>query len=233
MLNFSVWDSLLRQYVDDQGRVDYGAWQNEQPDALTPWLAELASFDLQTQPDTDFQLAFWVNAYNACAISDVLSRYPIDSIRPRILGVPNWPAFLWFFLKPTYVVAKRRLSLNQIEHNILRRDFAEPRIHFALVCASVGCPLLRAGAYWPEQVRQQLEEDASRFINNPEKVHYEPETNTLHCSQILKWYRDDFCRVAPSAPDYIRRYLKTDFSTEPLPQIRYLPYDWSLNQRKS
>jgi hypothetical protein len=93
----------------------------------------------------------------------------------------------------------------------LRKKFNEPRIHFALVCASLGCPLLRKEAYYGETVRNQLEDDAMRFINNPDKVRYEASTQTLYCSKIFKWYKKDFLQVAASIPDYIRGYLKDDF----------------------
>jgi DNA-directed RNA polymerase alpha subunit len=107
----------------------------------------------------------------------------------------------------------------------------EPRIHFAIACASIGCPLLRNTAYEAEYVRQQLQEDADRFINNPNKVRYDAQENVLYCSKILKWYRKDFLSVAPSIPQYVGAYLKQSLTaTTP---IVYLDYDWSLNQRIS
>ncbi len=233
MIDFSAWDTLLRRYVDDQGRVDYHAWQTEQPQALNTWLAGLAELELSAEADRPRQLAFWLNIYNACTIATVLQRYPLDSIQPQILGQPNWLAFVWFFVRPAHRIARRLLSLNQIEHGILRQQFADPRTHFALVCASLGCPLLRRGAYWPEQVDAQLDEDSRRFINNPEKVRYDSLTHTLSCSKIFQWYRADFLKIAPSIPEYIRAYRETGEFIRYAPQIAYLPYDWSLNQRKS
>jgi hypothetical protein len=230
MINFTTWDKLLRQYVDSQGRVDYLAWKAESPQALNQWLADIEPQDIQSKSNPDEQLALWINLYNAFTIASVLERYPIASIQPKILGIPNWIAFLWFFLRPSHKLASRRYSLNQIEHKILRREFDEPRIHFALVCASIGCPLLRNGAYWPESVRSQLEEDAIRFINNPEKVRYDSQSQALYCSKIFKWYRSDFLKVAPSIPEYIRSYLKTDVTIGSNTPVVYLKYDWSLNR---
>ncbi|HEY9632724.1 MAG TPA: DUF547 domain-containing protein [Coleofasciculaceae cyanobacterium] len=231
MINFATWDNLLSQYVDSQGRVNYQAWKGESSQSLNQWLAELEEMDIHSMSHPDEQLALWINLYNAFTIASILEHYPIASIQPKLFGVPNWIAFLWFFYRPTHKVAGRYYSLNHIEHNILRREFDEPRLHFALVCASIGCPLLRNGAYWSKSVRTQLEEDAIRFINNPDKVCYDSQTQTLYCSKIFKWYRKDFLKVTPSVPDYIRSYLKSDFPIGSNTPIAYLDYDWALNQQ--
>jgi hypothetical protein len=233
MIDFAPWDALLCQYVDEQGRVDYLAWKREQPQALAEWLSNLKQLHFEPDSRSDEQLALWINLYNAFTISTILERYPIDSIRPQILGIPNWLGFLWFFMRPAYQISGQRYSLAQIENKMLRDQFKEPQIHFAIVCASIGCPLLRKGAYWPNQVHNQLDEDARRFINNPDKVRYDSQTSTLYCSQIFKWYRKDFLKVAPSVPEYIRSYLKTDLPLTSSTAIAYLYYDWSLNQRIS
>ncbi len=233
MIDFEPWDRLLHQYVDQQGRVDYAAWKKEQPQAITDWLSSQKNLAFKSNSDSLEQLALWINLYNAFTISTILERYPIESIRPRILGIPNWLAFLWFFQRRAYSIFGESYSLAEIENSILRDKLQEPRIHFAIVCASVGCPLLRSGAYFPEQVSQQLDEDVRRFINNPEKVRYDMESKTLYCNKILKWYRQDFLKVAPSIPEYIRSYLKTDYHLNASTRISYLHYDWSLNQRIS
>jgi hypothetical protein len=231
MINFTAWDELLNQYVDSQGRVNYRAWKAESSQALNQWLADIEEVDIRSMSHPDERLALWINLYNACTIASILERYPISSIQPKIFGIPNWIGFAWFFYRPAHKVAGRYYSLNHIEHQILRREFDEPRIHFALVCASIGCPLLRNGAYWAESVRVQLEDDAIRFINNPDKVRYDSQTQTLYCSKIFKWYRSDFLKVAPSIPDYIRPYLKSDSAIASSIPIAYLNYDWSLNQQ--
>ncbi len=233
MINFTIWDGLLRQYVDSQGRVDYGAWKRQQPQALPNWFATLERLELDSELTRDQQLALWINLYNAFTISTVLERYPIASIRPLVFGMPNWLAFLWFFQRRVYRFANRTYSLAQIENQSLRDRLQDPRIHFAIVCASIGCPLLRNEAYMPEQVTQQLEEDAARFIQNPDKVRYDSQTGTLYCSKIFKWYRRDFLAVSPSIPEYISAYLNTDFALSAATPIRYLDYSWSLNQRTS
>ncbi|BCL37985.1 DUF547 domain-containing protein [Nostoc sp. MS1] len=232
MIDFEIWDQLLRQYVDAQGRVNYQAWKTEQPHALNQWLQHYQNRQIESNLNNLEQLALWINLYNAFTISTILERYPLDSILPRFLGIPNWLGFLWFFQRKAYYIFGEHYSLGQIEHQILRDKLQEPRIHFAIVCASVGCPLLRAGAYFPKQVIQQLDEDASRFINNPEKVRYDFSTQTLYCNKIIKWYRQDFLKVAPSLPEYIATYLKIDVNLISTTPIFYLNYDWSLNQGK-
>lgn len=233
MLNFAPWDALLRQYVDEQGRVDYSRWKSEQPQAIQQWLKDLEKQTDLADLNADEQLALWINLYNAFTISAILERYPVESILPQIVGIPNWLAFLWFFFRPAYQFAGQRYSLSQIEHRILRRELKEPRIHFALVCASIGCPLLRNRAYEPAIIQQQLEDDAIRFINNPEKVRYDFQTEILYCSKIFKWYRKDFLQESSSVPEYIKAYLKTDAPITSKTPISYLHYDWNLNQRIS
>ncbi|MBD0269459.1 MAG: DUF547 domain-containing protein [Cyanobacteria bacterium Co-bin8] len=228
MINVSPWDEMLQTYVNLQGRVDYRRWQAESASWLEDWLASLSSFD-PAALDRQEGLALLLNLYNALTVQQVLKRYPIASIQPTWLGIPNWIAFWRFFTRSIYTLNGQQLSLNQIEHGLLRQQYSEPRIHFALVCASTGCPLLRNRAYRADQVEQQLEEDAQRFIQNPQKVRYEAAEQTLYCSKIFKWYRQDFLRVAPSVPDYIQLYLPAA-GLSGATTVKYLPYDWSLNQ---
>ena len=229
MLDFTPWNTLLQTYVDDQGRVDYARWQQQALPELDTWLT--------SQPNTlqglapDEALALLINLYNALTIRQVLKRYPIDSILPKVLGLPNWLTFWQFFSRSLYPLDDQSVSLNYLEHDLLRPQFKEPRIHFALVCASVGCPILRNEAYWPDIVEAQLDTDAHRFIHNPAKVRYDPDAGVLYCSKIFKWYGDDFLRIAPSVPDYIGTYLNLSPPPSALTEVRYLPYDWSLNRQ--
>lgn len=231
VLDFSPWNQMLEDYVNDQGEVDYARWRDKAAGDLDRWLDTLKRLDLSAHT-TDSALAFLLNLYNALTVQQVLKKYPISSIRPRILGIPNWLVFLRFFTRPVYRLRGQALSLNAIEHNILRQRFREPRIHFALVCASVGCPLLRPEAYAPTRVSMQLEDDGDRFVNNPDKVRYDANRHILWCSKIFKWYGSDFLTAAESIPGYIRRYWRGPEFPDTA-EIRYLPYDWSLNQRTS
>ena len=229
---FQPWDELLRRYVDERGLVNYRAWKQQSVLKLTDWLQELSLID-PAQLSPDEQIALWLNLYNALTIASVLKRYPTESILPKFMGIPNWLAFIAFFARPVYVINQRRYSLSNIEHDILRAKFNEPRIHFALVCASIGCPLLRNEAYTGDRLQTQLHDDATRFINNPDKVYYLPEEQTLYCSKIFKWYKKDFLEVSSSIPEYIQTYWASDISLNASTPIKYLDYDWSLNQRIS
>jgi len=226
-LNFKPWDYLLHKYVNNLGQVDYQGWKMENPTTLPQWLTQLTQIDLCTL-ELEQLLAFWLNLYNALTILQVLDRYPFDSVFPKILGIPNLIAFVAFFQRSLWSSAGHRYSLNQIEHRILRPQFNDPRIHFALVCASVGCPRLRPEAHRPDKVKQQLSEDTHRFINDPTKVRYLPEQNCLYVSAIFRWYRQDFAKVTPYWWEYIGLYLNVSLSDAV--SIRYLPYDWNLNK---
>ncbi|MEG3839579.1 DUF547 domain-containing protein [Microcoleus sp. herbarium14] len=232
-IDFTMWDKLLQRYVDGGGRVNYRRWKAEEADVLSKWLGTLADVDVAAVTDADARLALWLNAYNAIAISQVLEVYPIASIRPKVLGIPNWLAFLDFFTRSNSIIGGKKYSLNQIEHAILRPEFAEARIHFALVCASVGCPLLRRGAYFPSGVRAQLEADASRFIHNPDKVRYDAGKKTLYLSKIFQWYGEDFVKAAGSVAGYAGGYLGPEAAVNDEWAIVFLPYDWNLNQVES
>lgn len=230
MLNFAPWDQLLHRYVDAQGRVNYQAWKAESVKELRDWLQQMSLVDPR-QLYLNQQLALWLNLYNALVILQVLERYPIESIRPKLLGIPNWLGFFRFFQRPIYTLNGQAYGLNLIEHGILRQQFNDPRIHFALVCAAIGCPLLRQQAYLPDIVQAQLEDDAKRFITNPDKVRYDTSTQTLYCSKIFKWYGEDFLEVVDSIPQYIAPYLGLALADST--PIHYLSYDWRLNQRIS
>jgi hypothetical protein len=237
VLDFQPWNQWLQQYVDEQGRVDYAAWKQTSEQDLSRWLEVMSQQEVTLAGDDraplNQSLALWLNLYNALVIQQVLQQYPMPSIRPRLWGIPNWIAFLRFFSRPIYQFNHKPLSLNAIEHGILRPEFNEPRIHFALVCAAIGCPLLRNEAYAPERVQAQLEEDATRFMNNPTKVNYDESMNILYCSQIFKWYRQDFLKTRSSIPAYVQTYYAKPVTLTDSTPIRYLPYDWGLNQRTS
>ena len=208
--------------------MDYCSWQQRDRFTLSQWLAGQTA---RTEGRQE-HLAHWINLYNAFTIQAVLAAYPIASIRPTVMGLPNWIAFLRFFQRPAHQLAGENYSLSRIENEMLRQQ-GDPRIHFAIVCASVGCPLLRNRAYRAEHVEQQLNDDMNRFIHNPEKVHFDRTRNILFCSRIFQWYRADFLQLSPSLPSYILPQLQAGLSPDPEPRLVFLPYDWSLNQRMS
>jgi len=230
LIDFTPWDHMLRTYVKN-GQVDYAQWQMKSKQTLTQWLSSLQATDI-SQLERSAAIAFLINLYNALTIEQIIQKDPIESVRPKILGVPNMASFLLFFSKNVYTLNGQQVSLNNIEHDILRDRYQEPRIHFALVCASESCPQLRSSAYRPDQLEQQLTEDVHQFINNPAKMRYDEKNRTLYCSKIFKWYESDFVAQAGSVLDYIQPYLSQQKIAADT-KIEYLPYDWSLNQRTS
>ena len=206
-----AWDQLLQAHVNAAGQVDYVAFQQDSA-RLQAYLQQLSQQPPQAAWPRPARLTYWINAYNAFTIQLILEHYPLASIRE--LEQP-WD-------QPFISLGGTSYSLNDIEHRILRRRFDEPRIHFAVNCASVSCPPLLNRAYRPGKLEQQLEQQARRFINDPAY-------NRLaqrKISAIFDWYGEDFTRKG-SLISYLNRY-----TSKPLPegsQFEFLAYDWNLN----
>ncbi|MEM6345598.1 MAG: DUF547 domain-containing protein [Bacteroidota bacterium] len=224
-VSHDVWDQLLKKHLV-AGNVDYKGFLQDR-DRLQMYLDLLA----QNPPNPRHwsvpeRLAYWINAYNAFTVALVLQYYPLDSIKklgPR-LQVPfiNSAWDLRFF-----EIGGIKMTLNIIEHQILRRHFEEPRIHFAINCASFSCPRLRDEAYLGDEMERQLEEQAYEFVNDPHKNRISASAAKL--SQIFQWYEKDFVKKH-SLREYINQYAQQAYKTDS-PQT-YIPYDWSLNEVK-
>ncbi|MDX1623511.1 MAG: DUF547 domain-containing protein [Gemmatimonadota bacterium] len=229
-----AWDdyaSVLDRYVDD-GRVDYGRWKAERPSAWARLLAWLEAADPAAWP-IDRRRAFWINAYNIRVIAGVLERYPIESVREvgllggRIRG---------FFSREEHPVAGEERTLDEIEKEILLEPpLFDPRIHWALVCASKGCPELRPEPYRAGKLDMQLDFQARTYLNGPAGHRLDRGRRTLHLTRIFDWYDDDFEDAAGSVREYAARYLTgaaAKAARDPDWEIEYLEYDWSLNDRR-
>jgi hypothetical protein len=214
-------NDVLQSHVKD-GFVNYPAIQSD-----PRFAAYLAQFDrvnpttLSTERD---RLAFWINAYNACAIQGILDGY---SPKPYI----GWYRY---FKSRTYGIGGVQLNLSDIEHEILRKQFHEPRIHFAIVCASSSCPRLPSWAYNATQLDQQLDQAARAFINDPTRNRFDRRQRIAYLSKIFDWFEDDFSTSAGSVLKFVARYVDdADLASDLAPpgafQIVYLEYDWSLN----
>jgi hypothetical protein len=228
----AAWTSLLRRYVSG-GLVDYASLKRDGRPALDAYLRSLESVgrsQLEAWPRAD-QLAFWINAYNAYTVKLVLDHYPLRSIRS--IGLLPGSAFKRKFI-PLERVAGEKLSLDDIEHRILREQLQEPRIHFAIVCASRACPVLRDEAYQGRELDAQLDEAARAFLRDPARNRYDPSSRTLSLSSIFKWFRGDFEAVAGTLTGYVARYADEP-TAEALRRggvkVEFLDYDWSLNER--
>jgi uncharacterized membrane protein YdjX (TVP38/TMEM64 family) len=220
----SEFDRLLRDHVDRNGFVDYDSLRAH-PGALARYRTQLAAapFDALTR---DEKLALLINAYNAFTLTLIAEHYPIDSI----LDIPEskrWKDVRWR-------VGGRLWSLDQIEHEEIRPKFVEPRIHFSLVCAAVSCPPLRNEAYRASGLESQLEAQALYVHNQPRWLQLDAETGVVHLTPLYDWYGGDFTQSGQSVLDYAARYsqpLHRLMTSGRRPRVRFLPYDWRLNDR--
>lgn len=227
-VDHSAFDALLSAYVR-QGRVDYAGLKNKAQD-LEAYLDTLADVEIGGLR-RDERLALYINAYNAATLMLILEHYPgIKSIRD-IPEAKRWQ-------DPRWVIAGRQLSLDDIEHQVLRKRFGEPRIHFAIVCASIGCPPLRAEAFVADKIEKQLDDQARQFNRNQQYVRWAADTNTLYISTIYDWFAEDFEKAGGNVLQFIVHYAEPDVarqvqSLHSKPNIQYLDYDWSLNDIKA
>ena len=222
----SIFDQVLKTYVNNQGLVDYNGIAGDQ--SFKIYMETLKS----AQPDAmsrDGQLAFWINAYNAVTIAKVIEWRPKKSVRETF--VPGVWTGTKFFTTREHTVAGKDLSQDDIENEILRKQFKDPRIHFAIICASSGCPLLPRFAYTEENVQTMLEEETRKYINSERGTKIDSAENTLYLSKLFDWFAGDFEYKSGSVLNFIKPYLgqKALAFMEKNPKIKYLPYDWALN----
>lgn len=225
-----AWDALLRRHVDELGRIDYSAWRASTTDlaALDEYLALLSRGDPNRDVPRTARLAFWINAYNALTVRGILREYPTSSIQNHM---SRWGGYdIWRHLLLT--VGDDDYSLGRIEHQLLR-PLHEPRIHFAIVCGSRGCPRLRNGAYASSDLERQLDDKARDFFADPQKLEFNRATGELRLSPIMKWYADDFGSDQSAMLKTITPYLHEDVARQlndrANVRIEYADYDWSLN----
>ena len=211
---FEQADSFFQTHVRD-GLVDYGALAKN-PAGLRSLLQTVGSADLKDAPAAG-KKAFYINAYNLLVIGAVMDHYPLQSVK----DVPG------FFDERTFAVAGERLTLNELENRKLRKPFKDPLLHFVLVCAAKGCPALIPAAYRPDALDQQLTVQTRRAMNDPSFTQVNSAQKQVLVSEIFKWYGQDF----PSSPQGVLSFINS-YRTAKIPgdyQIKYYPYDWSLN----
>ena len=221
---------VLAATVKD-ARVDY-AKLKAAPAELDAYLKDVAAV-----PAAEFarwnkadRLALLLNLYNAQTLRLIVDHYPLKSI--RTIGV--LPGAAWRELVVRF--GGQMLTLEHLENKVIRVEYREPRIHFALVCAALGCPPLRGEPYVGAQLSEQLDDQARAFLATPEKNRFDAAKNTLFVSQIFKWYAEDFTKAAGSVAAYVKPFLPTaqrDALTDPAKvKVQFTDYDWTLNARK-
>ena len=227
-IDHAAYDQLLQTYVDDNGLVNYKAWQANAADrqALQNYLNQLSRADNSIRSTKNGKLAYWINAYNALTIEGILRVYPTTSIRNH---TPKIGYNIWDNLKLTS--GDELVSLNHIEHEILRK-MSEPRIHFAIVCASIGCPRLLNQAYTGEQLEEQLAGIATDFFSRAGNLTVDAGNKTLRFSKILSWFGSDFGQTQTDQLRAVYNYLPQEAQAVLSAggyRVDFLEYNWNLN----
>ncbi len=233
---YDDYNEVLSTYVTEDGLVDYeGLLANR--DALDRFNADVAAISPETynrwsEPE---QIAFLINIYNSLTLQAIIDNYPVDSIR-EINGV-------WKSLEFTVMGEPR--TLDHIEHEMLRKDFNEPRLHMGIVCASIGCPVLRTEAFVGDRLDEQLDEQTVKFLAESRHFVIDREANEVGVSSIFNWFGDDFIKTYGTEEGYeghndkdrsvlnfVAQYLEDGDRTylqESKYRLKHLDYDWGLN----
>jgi hypothetical protein len=229
--DWADWTALLSEVVTEEGKVDY-ARLAERRDRLAAVVERLAAVspqsDPQRFPSEEHGLAYWLNAYNVFTLAAIIAEYPISSVWKTRDGQ--------FFQRRRHLAGGRAVSLDDIEHEILRGEFAEPRIHFAINCGSNGCPALRPSAYAGEELRETLRSATRRFLENECNCRVDHTQRRIYVSRIFKMYAQDFAGAQGSTQDYrvgvlrfVAQHIDVPFETLGDYEVVYNVYDWGLN----
>ena len=234
--DYQDYADVLQTYVNDQGLVDYAGLQanREQLDRFNQSLGAVTPETYASWTEAE-QIAFLTNAYNSLTLQSIIDRDPLPKSIRDISGVWN---------RRKFTVAGKEMTLDNIEHDTLRKDFNEPRIHVALVCAAISCPLLRNEPYLPETLDAQLNDQTVKFASSPHGFSLDRENKRVYLSSIFKWYGKDFEPTygienqfegndkqravlnyfSPVLDSATQTFLKQEDY-----RVKYLDYDWSLN----
>ncbi len=214
----------ISRYINESGMIDYEMLRSD------PWLTEqipqIESAKI-SELNREDQLAFWLNAYNILTLKSILQKLESD---PEFTGnLGPWRKFL-FFIWRKHSVAGRKLSLNHIEHKIIRKQFQDPRVHFVLNCGSASCPVLYNRLFSGATLENYLENATDQFINNSLQVHFDHMSNTLYLSKIFKWYKRDFSESGGIIP-FIQKFWSGNSPDLDHAKIKFRSYDWKLNRQ--
>ena len=212
----TLWNNLLQKHVSDAGQVNYKAFKTDKAKLLSyiQGLNLIYTDDSFTSLSREETLAFWINAYNALTVDLILKNYPIKSIKD--IDKP-WDQRFW-------KLGDKWFNLSDIEHEILRK-MDEPRIHFAIVCASVSCPKLQNTAFTASNLETQLTNATKEFLSDPERN--ELSENSIKISKIFQWFSKDF-KQDGDIIDFLNQYSNIDISAKA--KKSYKDYNWNLNE---
>lgn len=229
-IDHTAWDTFLQKYIRPDGagynRFAYSSVTDEDKQALENYIDSLAQIEI-TERARPVQLAYWLNLYNALTINVVLDHYPVSSIRKiRLGGVLSrgpWDGEL-------IEIEEEPMSLNAIEHEILRPIWNDPRLHYGINCASVGCPNLHDRAFTAANVDALLDQLATEFLSHPRGLHIDGDSVTV--SSIFQWFAYDFGNSETGIIEHIAKYApeeKADLLLK-IGELSDAEYDWALNQ---
>jgi hypothetical protein len=228
--NYESFNNVLQSFSNNNGTIDYTSIRSD-PFNLDKFTAFINNVSPESHPDLFSESeakAYWINVYNALAIQTIIDNPNVRSIRDVSWGMGA-------FWRNKFVVGGKKMTLNHIEHKILRRKYDDPRIHFAINCASNSCPPIGNRIITGIDLDEQLDKKTYNFINDPSNVRIDHINKEIHLSRIFKWYKKDFIQSHEDLLLYIFDYLD-DFSTKQRAnivntyQIVYNKYDWSLNE---
>ncbi len=222
-VSHKIWDNLVKKHVSPSGNVDYKGFIQDSVQ-LNQYLALLS----EAAPDPkkwsrDAQIAYWINAYNAFTVKLIADNYPVKSIKD--LGGGLYKINTTWDIK-FINIGGQELDLNNIEHKILRKDFEEPRIHFAVNCASVSCPKLRTEAYTGPKLEEQLSDQTRDFLANKSKNEFFS-PNKAEVSKLFTWFSGDF-KIGGSVIPFINQYAPIQLKEDAA--LDYKDYNWNLNE---
>jgi hypothetical protein len=215
-----LFSEVLSAHVKD-GWVNYPGIQTD--GRLPTYLAQLDRMDPDSFATRHERLTFWINAYNAFAIKGILDHYSPMTLVGRYR----------YFISRDYRVGGEAINLYDLERKVIIAQFHEPRIHFAIVCASLSCPWLQPWVYQADQLEEQLESVAQVFINDATKNRFDRQAKVAYLSMIFKWYAEDFEAYSGSLLKYVRKYVSDQELARDLESssytVKFLDYDWGLN----
>lgn len=250
--SYETYAALLARYVDDKGMVNYKALKASRKQ-LDDSIAELNTIEpdkYHKWPDEN-KIAFWINAYNVLTLKAIIDNYPIKSSSLKSLLYPknSIRQIPGVWDKLAFPVLGKQITLSQIEHNMLRKQLNEPRIHMALVCAAKGCPQLRNEPYVGGKLNSQLDDQIAKFLKNTDKFRIDRNKGRVYLSSIVKWFGEDFVKkygtdrqfkghskAQRAVLNLIIKYIGKNDSQYLLSnnyKIKYINYDWSLNENTS
>ena len=227
-IDHGLWNDFLSRYVspntDGINRVEYSAVKRNDFDSLESYIAKLSEIEISLY-NHDEQRAFWINLYNALTVREILKHYPVSSIREIRSGF--FTSGPW--QKKLVVVENTALKLDDIEHRILRPIWGDPRLHYAVNCAALGCPNLQPAAFTSVNAEQLLELGAREFINHPRAVTVA--RGKLRVSSIYDWFEEDFGNSESGVIEHLKQYAKPELLAEIGTRTRIDGdfYDWALN----